>query len=344
MKFFHHNGIIEGKLYHSYYGHYIEEIEFCNGIKHGSYKKYDKNDKLIGVYNYENNMINGLYLDEYSSKKIKCEYKNGMKNGKMIMYNNQIYVKTYYVNDMEQGIHQEYALPSRKLLAQCEYKNNKKNGKLILFYNDTKLVQSYVDDKLHGFVFTYKKIDGQYMLANKIEYKNGMRDGIETIYIIDSNDKNDTDYGDDANVDVNVDAIENVNDCNILDDDFDEIELDPEIDSVTDIKILIEKHYKDDIKYKEINFMDNSESTFNFIKIGGDPYIYDEYEVEICTIKDEKTIIEKKTFTVDKYSYFENSETYDYDHKYIKAVYNFPYLKLSLDYYEFGVVDKQLFE
>ena len=65
------------------------------------------------------------------------------------MYNNKIYVKTFYVNDMEHGIHREYALSSRKLLTQCEYKNNQKNGKIILFYNDTKLVQSYVDDILH---------------------------------------------------------------------------------------------------------------------------------------------------------------------------------------------------
>ena len=82
LKFFHCNGIIDGKLYHSYYGHYNEEIQFCNGIKHGSYKKYDKFGKLIGTYIYENNKINGLYLDEYNSTKIKCEYKNGVRNGK----------------------------------------------------------------------------------------------------------------------------------------------------------------------------------------------------------------------------------------------------------------------
>lgn len=261
IKFFHHNGIIEGKLYHSYYGHYIEEIEFCNGIKHGSYKKYDNNGKLIGAYNYENNIIDGLYLDEYNSTKIKCIYKNGIKNGEMIMYNNKIYVKTYYVNDMEHGIHLEYTMPSRKLRAQCEYKNNMKNGNLIIFYNDTKLIQSYVDDKLHGFVFTYKKIDGKYMLANKIEYKYGKRDGIETIYIIDSNDENDENNENDENVE-NLDAYDNFNTNN-----YDDYIFETETESEMDAKILIEKYYKDDVKYKEINFMDNSKSTFTPLKI-----------------------------------------------------------------------------
>ncbi len=109
-----------------------------------------------------------------------------------------------------------------------------------------------------------------------------------------------------------------------------------------DAKILIKKYYNDDTKNKEVNFMDNSESTFTFTKIVGEPFTWDEYEVEICTTKDGKTIIEKKTFTTDKYSIFENDESYDYEHKFIEAVHYFPYLKL--DYYEFGVIDDKLFD
>ena len=147
-------------------------------------------------------------------------------------------------------------------------------------------------------------------------------DGVETIYIIDSNDENKNDDVDDANV--NADEI----------DDFDTDDRETETE-------FIEKYYKDDIKYKEVNFMDNSESTFNFTKIGDEPFTYDEYEVEICTTKDGKTIIEKKTFTTDECSIFENDESYDYEHKFIEAVHYYPYL--NLNYYDFGVVDNKLF-
>jgi antitoxin component YwqK of YwqJK toxin-antitoxin module len=298
MKFFHVNGVIYGKLYH-YLDHYIEEIEFLNGVKNGEYKKLTNSGELVGHYYYQNNLIHGSYLDKFRQVTIKCEYKNGKRNGIMIMYNNNIYVETYYVDDLEDGLHREYKLPNHTLISQCEYKNGKKNGVFITYdkYNeyDTKLVQTYVNDELHGISYDYLKVNGEYILTRQIEYKNRNRDGKEIVY---------------SNGD-----------------------------------IIKQKYYKDNKKYKEIDFVDNSESIFKFTHIA-EYSAYDEYSVEIETTKDGKTEINLYKFCADNYTYYGDggdNGTWDYIEAFDKRSFYFPGLKDEISYYEFGVNDKKLF-
>ncbi len=101
-----------------------------------------------------------LYYSENDGKRVLEEhYKNGVKNGPVIVY----YAQTGKPSEL------------------TEYKNGKKNGRWIKYFPNGKISSSgfYVNDTLQG---NYKVFDitGKPLIVGR--YKNGLQDGIWTTY------------------------------------------------------------------------------------------------------------------------------------------------------------------
>lgn len=79
----------------------IREVNFKNGIRHGSEKMFMDDGSLFLHVNYKNNEKHGTYI-QYAvfdgSKLIDANYKNGKKDGDFIVTRNDTKIKYHYVH------------------------------------------------------------------------------------------------------------------------------------------------------------------------------------------------------------------------------------------------------
>jgi len=106
----------------------MEESFYLDGLKNGSTKWYNKNDKLLAQYNYVNDTLSGEQLTFYedgTTVKTKENYKNNKLHGLNIEYfpNGIIKIEGYYDNGEKSGIWKEYDEKGKLIKT---YKNKEK--------------------------------------------------------------------------------------------------------------------------------------------------------------------------------------------------------------------------
>lgn len=166
--------------------------------------------KKAGIYDRENGHKIDYYDDGYS---IRYEYnlKNGQLNGAIkIFYQNGKIKKTgNFINGKENGLFKEY---NENGIISYEYimKNGERNG-LFKTYHDNgqlEMIGIYVNGEANGnfkkysengdLFATYSKVNGEYdglltiynngKISEKINYKNGVRDGLYSKYSYNDGD------------------------------------------------------------------------------------------------------------------------------------------------------------
>jgi antitoxin component YwqK of YwqJK toxin-antitoxin module len=131
-KYYHINGLIEGK-YIRYYNDFntIEiESEYVNGIKHGLYKQY--NGELVDVIeNYVMDKLDGLCIynnfgRSITEYKVEITYKNGIVDGLYKKYykykeGGGLHIECNFKDNKYYGIYKEYDM-DQNLINECDYK------------------------------------------------------------------------------------------------------------------------------------------------------------------------------------------------------------------------------
>lgn len=135
-------------------GGLLEEGYERNGVKEGTWLKYDKEGNLIGITSYMGGKINGPSID--------------MNN------RGQIIKKQYFLDDVAHGLYGEYKFG--RATKEVNYVNGQMDGLYQEFYNDGKLQRSitYANGVLDGPMKYYNK-EGEVSL--EYSYKDGEKVG-----------------------------------------------------------------------------------------------------------------------------------------------------------------------
>lgn len=135
-------------------GSLLEEGYERNGLKEGTWLKYDKESNLIGITSYMGGKINGPAIE--------------MNN------RGQITKKQYFLDDIPQGVYGEYKFG--RATKEVNYVNGQMDGLYQEFYNDGKLQRSitYTNGVMNGPMKYYNK-DGEVTL--EYTYKDGEKVG-----------------------------------------------------------------------------------------------------------------------------------------------------------------------
>lgn len=135
-------------------GSILEEGYERNGLKEGTWLKYDKESNLIGITSYMDGKINGPAIE--------------MNN------RGQITKKQYFMEDVPHGIYGEYKFG--RAIKEVNYVNGQMDGLYQEFYNDGKLQRSitYTEGVMNGPMKYYNK-EGEVTL--EYTYKDGEKIG-----------------------------------------------------------------------------------------------------------------------------------------------------------------------
>ena len=139
--------------YYSADGILIAEVNYQNGIKHGTSIKYHP---LLGVpieeSTYFNGLLDGDYKKYYGTGELKTDgyYKDGKKTGKWNTYykvNGEKRSEGEYVNDKKEGLWRLYSSKG-KLTCEGPYLHNLKEGEWKYYDQDGKVIAtlSFVKD------------------------------------------------------------------------------------------------------------------------------------------------------------------------------------------------------
>jgi len=152
------------------------ELNFKNGLLHGSFKMYHENGQLYLERTLKDGLLNGTNYEYTESGQLKYEsdYKDGFLDGWDKEYwtdeTNHLYEKTFYTNGVKNGLHVRYWSTGQEMIVGS-FVNDKTEGLIRLFYPDGRLWSrsNYVNGELHG-LFEYWKEDGVLITSN---YENG---------------------------------------------------------------------------------------------------------------------------------------------------------------------------
>ncbi len=151
-----------------------------------------KNGKIKFKKNYKNGVLNGKYVLYYlnGNKKLETNYKDGYIEGKYLEYfeDGKKRLEEEYKNRKLNGKKISY-FRTNKIEFEKNYKNGVLDDKYIIYYlnGNKKLEANYKNGKLHGEYFEYYK-DGKRKL--KKEYQDGIDININTILVRGINIKN----------------------------------------------------------------------------------------------------------------------------------------------------------
>ena len=146
-------------------------------LKHGIYQKFDENEKLIEVSNYENGKINNERQLFYPSGQLMVSehYTNNVFNGTYTAYYES-------GNKMEEGVFEDnlmigvwnyyYDLPEDIIKEEIRYIDNIENGAFKEYHKNGELKSegTYKDEYEDG---PYKEFDNQGRLIKEINYTMG---------------------------------------------------------------------------------------------------------------------------------------------------------------------------
>lgn len=159
----------------------LEEINYANGVYHGSYVRYVENGNVVKSGSYVNGLQQGRWC-EFSSAgdtlNVKT-YDKGVLNGYAregsTGSNNS---RGYYVNGQKEGLWiKEVKSVTGKQIDSSQYINGDLNGPYVVYRNGRLQYKgTYKDNKLHGRNYRYYPKTGQ--LSNSEFYQNGLRDSV----------------------------------------------------------------------------------------------------------------------------------------------------------------------
>lgn len=119
-------------------------------------REYYPNGRLKSEIHYRNGIENGMmtyYHENYNSKELEVNMKNGKKNGQCIRYffNGKIESVAYYEEDIITGVEQLFDLRGN-LIMETHYVNGVKEGPYHTWFekNLPKEVGAYKNDKFDG--------------------------------------------------------------------------------------------------------------------------------------------------------------------------------------------------
>ena len=115
-----------------------KEIEYLNGIKHGSYTEYDIDGNIYATGSYLNNRMNGEWIWYFPSGKI--------------------YYKETYLNGNEEGTSFRY-YESGQVENEYNYEYGSRQGESISYFENGNIdnKMTYIDDNIHGSRSFYDK-------------------------------------------------------------------------------------------------------------------------------------------------------------------------------------------
>jgi antitoxin component YwqK of YwqJK toxin-antitoxin module len=174
-----------GNIKEKYY--VIDNMKTANYILY-----YDNLNNIIKIQcSYNNNKLNGLYLEYYENSELrcKCSYNNNKLHGKY---------ESYYSDG--------------SIMLFCSYINGELDGEYTLYSHNYKISYlsikcKYVMGKLHGKYIEY--IDNCNKILKNINYIYGKKDGLCELYEYDTDKTYDYHYNNNNNTRLHV--TENIN-------------------------------------------------------------------------------------------------------------------------------------
>jgi antitoxin component YwqK of YwqJK toxin-antitoxin module len=232
FKSYHENGqlkkigsYLNGKgngLFKEYFedGSLKNEYSMKDDVNNGDYKTYYENGQLKKIGSYLNGKGNGLFKEYFEDGILEIEYsmKNGRLNGPFKLYyeNGNIQKSGSYLNDKDNGLFKKY---NEEGMLEIEYsmKDDVDNGAYITYYENGQIKQtgSYLNGKGNGFfkeydengelMVTYTRLNDEYngtllvyengKVNKKINYLNGIREGLYTEFTYEDNGTLFLEYG-----------------------------------------------------------------------------------------------------------------------------------------------------
>lgn len=123
-------------------------------------------------------------FSETGAKVSSSNWKGGVKNGVERKYNkeNELLIsEATYLNGKKDGAEKAWAKDGKTEIANLVWKDEKPTGFRVEGYGDH---INYLDGRYHGLIKKVSVFDGnQLFLGAEINYKNGEKDGVETVYI-----------------------------------------------------------------------------------------------------------------------------------------------------------------
>ena len=149
------------------------ENNFYPNIEYSKFETYDENNNLILTMNYKNNKtIMEQQVEGNKIKMIKYSENFDPSSGKIVVYKNDILVRTMQIkNSILEGEFKVY-YPSGKLLYIMNAKNGALNGTAKSFYESGKIMSigHFKDGESDGEFIVY---DEEGKIIEKVLYKNG---------------------------------------------------------------------------------------------------------------------------------------------------------------------------
>jgi antitoxin component YwqK of YwqJK toxin-antitoxin module len=284
--------------------------------------EYNYKEDIICKFFHTDGKINGKYIKYMFWSRIEIDYIDNKKHGLYIEYdkNNNIISKCNYVDDKIEG---DYFRLSSKGKFECNCINNIINGCLNYIDGKKHINTFYINGKQDGIQKIY--IDGK--LYAECEYKDDKLNGIYNIY--DNKFKKIYTYKDDKMDGKCYEYIKYKNKYILINESSYKTGLRDGIFKFYDKrgKLIKDKLFKNNKKLSEFNYRKKTMQFFKY-KIKKSDYTYDLIDVYIKTkYYDENKICknitkEKHNIVCDKYSYYGNEETYDYESKFDETMYN----------------------
>ena len=149
------------------------ENNFYSNIEYSKFETYDENNNLILTMNYKNNkIITEQQVEGNKIKMIKYSENFDPSSRKIVVYKNDILVRTMQIkNSILEGEFKVY-YPSGKLLYIMNAKNGALNGTARSFYESGKIMSigHFKDGESDGKFIVY---DEEGKIIEKVLYKNG---------------------------------------------------------------------------------------------------------------------------------------------------------------------------
>ena len=183
FKGYYQDGLKEGDHTFYYSNRIIKKaLSYKKGVLNGEYKSFSSNGNLKEKIIYSKGIYDGTF-EQYKvngSPIVKLNYKKGKKNGLEEIFNQkteQIEVRTYFVQDVMNGIFEEY-YPDGVIRASGKFRWGKRDGEWQAYYFDgTLAVKSlYRNGRLEGSLEEYYE-DGA--LKKITNYSFGKKNGKE---------------------------------------------------------------------------------------------------------------------------------------------------------------------
>ncbi len=167
-------------------GRKIAEVPMCNGKKHGLCICWSDDGIIIAKIDYLNGQIHGKYLVYFSNgqKHLEIDYTAGKKNGwyREWLHNGHISKEMQYEYDIRHGAYHDYE--KNKLFISANYYNGKLHGEYREYHSDEGNGSGLVGVSHGGLVGVN---GGGPKLHKIINYKDGQRHGIYTVYFANGN-------------------------------------------------------------------------------------------------------------------------------------------------------------